>query len=144
MVKQNTLRMQPPVSPSPSSIREGIDEVNNSKREKPITSSSGVQSPNVVRPPSASCGGKSARQTYRQRLENNPSYLPTSGEFWGHDDPYLDNNLRGESGWWRDRVRTGRGTGLRKRKKPSGALRELDLPESSFIQAGEAAYCQIM
>ncbi|KAF9266317.1 hypothetical protein L218DRAFT_106791 [Marasmius fiardii PR-910] len=54
--------------------------------------------------------GQSARQAYQQRLEADPSYVPTVGEFWGHDDRLLDKDLRSLSGWWRGRWQ-GRGRG---------------------------------
>ena len=52
--------------------------------------------------------GRSVRETYRNRLQD-PSYVPTVGEFWGHDDRLLDKDLRGLSGWWRGRWHKGRG-----------------------------------
>ncbi|KAJ3984253.1 hypothetical protein F5890DRAFT_1441376 [Lentinula detonsa] len=56
--------------------------------------------------------GQSARQAYQQRLDADPSYVPTVGEFWGHDDRLLDKNLRSLSGWWRGRRQGGiRGRG---------------------------------
>lgn len=56
--------------------------------------------------------GPSARQAYQQRLEQDPSYVPTVGEFWGHDDRLLDKDLRSLSGWWRGRWQSrGRGRG---------------------------------
>ncbi|EPS98813.1 hypothetical protein FOMPIDRAFT_1042380 [Fomitopsis schrenkii] len=54
--------------------------------------------------------GQSARQAYQQRLDNDPSFVPKVGEFWGHDDRLLDKDLRSLSGWWRGRGR-GRGRG---------------------------------
>lgn len=54
--------------------------------------------------------GQTARQAYQQRLEKDPSYVPTVGEFWGHDDRLLDKDLRSLSGWWRGRWQ-GRGRG---------------------------------
>ncbi|KIM57330.1 hypothetical protein SCLCIDRAFT_1219543 [Scleroderma citrinum Foug A] len=57
--------------------------------------------------------GQSARQAYQQRLESDPSFVPTVGEFWGHDDRLLDKNLRSLSGWWRGRWQgRGRGRGV--------------------------------
>ncbi|KAF8915444.1 hypothetical protein CPB85DRAFT_1560340 [Mucidula mucida] len=58
--------------------------------------------------------GQSARQAYQTRLESDPSYVPTVGEFWGHDDRLLDKDLRSLSGWWRGRWqgRGGRGRGM--------------------------------
>lgn len=55
--------------------------------------------------------GQSARQAYQQRLDDDPSYVPTVGEFWGHDDRLMDKNLRSLSGWWRGRWQ-GRGRGF--------------------------------
>ena len=52
--------------------------------------------------------GQSVRETYRSRLQD-PSYVPTVGEFWGHDDRLLDKELRSLSGWWRGRWHKGRG-----------------------------------
>ncbi|KAF8437283.1 hypothetical protein L210DRAFT_2364342 [Boletus edulis BED1] len=54
--------------------------------------------------------GQSARQAYQQRLESDPSYVPTVGGFWGHDDRLMDKDLRSLSGWWRGRWQ-GRGRG---------------------------------
>ncbi|KAK0499713.1 hypothetical protein EDD18DRAFT_860490 [Armillaria luteobubalina] len=59
----------------------------------------------IRRPP-----GQTARQAYQNRLESDPSYVPTVGEFWGHDDRLLDKDLRSLSGWWRGRWQ-GRGYG---------------------------------
>ncbi|KAE9409825.1 hypothetical protein BT96DRAFT_458612 [Gymnopus androsaceus JB14] len=56
--------------------------------------------------------GQTARQAYQQKLEADPSYVPTVGEFWGHDDRLLDKDLRSLSGWWRGRWQGGfRGRG---------------------------------
>jgi len=52
--------------------------------------------------------GRSVRETYRDKLQD-PSYVPTVGEFWGHDDRLLDKELRSLSGWWRGRWHKGRG-----------------------------------
>ena len=54
--------------------------------------------------------GQTARQAYQQRLETDPSYVPTVGGFWGHDDRLMDKDLRSLSGWWRGRWQ-GRGRG---------------------------------
>jgi hypothetical protein len=51
--------------------------------------------------------GQTARQAYQERLESDPSYVPTVGEFWGHDDRLLDKDLRSLSGWWRGRWQGG-------------------------------------
>lgn len=54
--------------------------------------------------------GRSAREAYQTRLQADPSYVPTVGEFWGHDDRLLDKDLRSLSGWWRGKWQ-GRGRG---------------------------------
>ncbi|KAG9317840.1 hypothetical protein JVU11DRAFT_2066 [Chiua virens] len=77
-----------------------------------------ASAPTVDRPSVASASDQpedslpesSARQAYQQRLETDPSYVPTVGEFWGHDDRLLDKDLRSLSGWWRGRWQ-GRGRG---------------------------------
>ncbi|KAI9457294.1 hypothetical protein F5148DRAFT_349180 [Russula earlei] len=64
--------------------------------------------------------GQTARQAYQERLENDPSYVPTVGEFWGHDDRLLDKDLRSLSGWWRGRWQggtRGRFFGIRGRER---------------------------
>ena len=38
--------------------------------------------------------GRTARQVYQERLENDPSYVPTVGGFWGRDDRLMDKGLR--------------------------------------------------
>ncbi|KAI9574254.1 hypothetical protein HD554DRAFT_2045791 [Boletus coccyginus] len=74
--------------------------------DQPVASTSRQSSRTGFRRPS----GQSARQAYQQRLETDPSYVPTVGEFWGHDDRLLDKDLRSLSGWWRGRWQ-GRGRG---------------------------------
>lgn len=67
--------------------------------------------------------GQTARQAYQERLENDPSYVPTVGGFWGHDDRLLDKDLRSLSGWWRGRWQggaRGRGFGVRGRGRGRG------------------------
>ncbi|KAI5119601.1 hypothetical protein M0805_005771 [Coniferiporia weirii] len=54
--------------------------------------------------------GHSARQAYQQRLQTDPQFVPTLGEFWGHDDRLMQKDLRSLSGWWRGRWQ-GRGRG---------------------------------
>ena len=76
---------------------------------EPVASTSRHSSePSPLRRPA----GQTARQAYQQRLETDPSYVPTVGEFWGHDDRLLDKDLRSLSGWWRGRWQGhGRGRG---------------------------------
>ncbi|PPQ79489.1 hypothetical protein CVT25_003372 [Psilocybe cyanescens] len=54
---------------------------------------------------------QSARQAYQHKLETDPSFVPTIGNFWGHDDRLIDTEFRSLSGWWRGRGR-GRGRGF--------------------------------
>ncbi|KAG2135748.1 uncharacterized protein EDB93DRAFT_1211644 [Suillus bovinus] len=83
------------------------EETSEPADDQPQASTSRQQSRNSFpRPPS----GHNARQAYQQRLEADPSYVPTVGEFWGHDDRLLDKDLRSLSGWWRGRWQ-GRGRG---------------------------------
>ncbi|KAK7470317.1 hypothetical protein VKT23_001748 [Stygiomarasmius scandens] len=72
--------------------------------------------------------GQTARQAYQQRLEADPSYVPTVGEFWGHDDRLLDKELRSLSNWWRGRWQgRGRGRGfMRGRGGFAGFARQED------------------
>jgi len=55
---------------------------------------------------------QSARQLYQQKLETDPSFVPTIGNFWGHDDRLIDTELRSLSGWWKGRGGRGRGRGF--------------------------------
>ena len=55
--------------------------------------------------------GQAARQLYQQKLETDPSFVPTIGNFWSHDDRLIDTELRNLSGWWRGRGVRGRGRG---------------------------------
>jgi len=86
---------------APASLQDNEGEA--SDNEEVVTSTS-LES-FVRRPP-----GQTARQAYQQRLEKDPSYVPTVGEFWGHDDRLLEKDLRSLSGWWRGRWQ-GRGRG---------------------------------
>lgn len=80
--------------PPPLPVDDEVQEAD------PIASTSrpSTSAPFVKRPP-----GQTARQAYQQRLESDPSYVPTVGGFWGHDDRLLDKDLRSLSGWWRGR-----------------------------------------
>lgn len=51
----------------------------------------------------------SARQLYQQKLDSDPAFVPTIGNFWSHDDRLIDTELRNLSGWWRGRGRRGMG-----------------------------------
>jgi len=53
--------------------------------------------------------GHSARQLYQQKLDSDPSFVPTIGNFWSHDDRLINTELRNLSGWWRGRGTRGRG-----------------------------------
>lgn len=93
--------LSPPAAPGPVAEEHGdleADPVASTSRHPPLGAS------NQRRPP-----GQTARQAYQHRLESDPSYVPTVGEFWGHDDRLLDKDLRSLSGWWRGRWQ-GRGS----------------------------------
>ncbi|GBE79872.1 predicted protein [Sparassis crispa] len=98
----------PPSSP-PARPPQAAESGHVSDTEQPMASAS-VHAPEESHP--SRLRGQSARQAYQQRLESDPSYVPTVGEFWGHDDRLLDKDLRSLSGWWRGRWQSrGRGRG---------------------------------
>jgi CASC3/Barentsz eIF4AIII binding len=102
----------PPISPSPPSSRV---------------------EPHPVSAPAPHRRGQTARQAYQERLENDPSYVPTVGEFWGHDDRLLDKDLRSLSGWWRGRWQggpRGRGFPVRGRGRERGRGSANPTPDS--------------
>ena len=128
---------EPPVSSQPPS-------------EPPVVPASPTQplSPAEPKPVSASVPhrrGQTARQAYQERLENDPSFVPTVGEFWGHDDRLLDKNLRSLSGWWRGRWQggargrsfggrgRGRGRGRGGANTGNDSQPDHDLPSSSQV-----------
>lgn len=83
--------------------------------------------------------GQTARQVYQQRLESDPSYVPTVGGFWSHDDRLLDKDLRSLSGWWRDRRGgRGRGNGFRGRGRGRGAFPGASVAEEREDDENEA------
>jgi hypothetical protein len=98
-----TRKVSSPVLVPSATVSLQHDEGEASDDEQPIASTS--RQPFPRRAP-----GQTARQAYQQRLEKDPSYVPTVGEFWGHDDRLLDKDLRSLSGWWRGRWQ-GRGRG---------------------------------
>ncbi|THH21376.1 hypothetical protein EUX98_g8395, partial [Antrodiella citrinella] len=59
------------------------DEEQHESPAEPVASSSRPSS--RERRPSSHSKGPTPRQAYQQRLESDPSYVPTVGEFWGHD-----------------------------------------------------------
>ncbi|RPD66916.1 hypothetical protein L226DRAFT_498624 [Lentinus tigrinus ALCF2SS1-7] len=98
----------PAASPTPDPTpRPQPAEGTHGEDDEPVASTSHA-SPRVAFLPRSR--GQSARQAYQQRLENDPSFVPKVGEFWGHDDRLLDKDLRSLSGWWRGRWQSrGRG-----------------------------------
>jgi hypothetical protein len=101
--KRSSSAQASPGSSSPASVPPvTADQVDSLDKQRPR-----FRKPAQIhkRPP-----GQSARQVYQQRLESDPSYVPTVGEFWGHDDRLMDKNLRSLSEWWRVRWQ-GRGRG---------------------------------
>lgn len=105
--KKSTKNAHPVVEAPISPISALRDDTRNEIEADPIASSSRRSiSPSSHR----RLAGQTARQAYQQRLESDPSYVPTVGGFWGHDDRLLDKDLRSLSGWWRGRWQ-GRGRG---------------------------------
>jgi CASC3/Barentsz eIF4AIII binding len=99
-VETSSLPSHPVLSPSPS-----VHDLPRTPRGAAGTPSSST----VTRKPA-----QSARQAYLTRLDSDPAYVPTLGQFWSHDDRLLDKELRSLSGWWRGRWQ-GRGRGMRGR-----------------------------
>lgn len=82
-------------------------------------------------------GGRSVRENYRSRLQD-PSYVPTVGEFWSHDERLLDKELRGLSGWWRGRWHRGRGGySGRGRGRHGGGGFDWDQPQEANVHPSE-------
>lgn len=117
--KKGSKKAQPPASSSlpspPLSTQELADDEQEDKLPK-----TPIRRPSFPPRPF----GQSARQAYQQRLDNDPSYVPTVGEFWGHDDRLMDKNLRSLSGWWRGRWQ-GRGRGFAMRGRGGFSSRPL-------------------
>ncbi|KAG6850913.1 hypothetical protein H0H93_006739 [Arthromyces matolae] len=96
----------------PPETQELSSPVNDDSPPTPAEDPQHIASSSRSRPsePVKRLPNQTARQAYQQRLESDPSYVPTVGGFWSHDDRLLDKDLRSLSGWWRDR-RGGRGRG---------------------------------
>ncbi|GLB34096.1 putative CASC3/Barentsz eIF4AIII binding protein [Lyophyllum shimeji] len=92
--------------PAPTSQLNGDQSAVETRQTQRVPSTSRSPGPSFSRRPA----GLTARQAYQQKLESDPSYVPTVGGFWGHDDRLLDKDLRSLSGWWRGRWQ-GRGRG---------------------------------
>ena len=103
--KPSSTPAQMPGTSAPTSVKDGHDDQEPSEQSVASSSRQPVNGTHPKRPV-----GQTARQAYQQRLESDPSYVPTVGEFWGHDDRLLDKDLRSLSGWWRGRWQ-GRGRG---------------------------------
>ncbi|PPQ68267.1 hypothetical protein CVT26_006184 [Gymnopilus dilepis] len=127
-------------------------KVNKAKRAKEARATSADSTHEAAAPPIDSApsqsesrhqrvSSQSARQAYQHKLETDPSFVPTIGNFWGHDDRLIDTELRSLSGWWRGRGR-GRGRGFAMRGRggfsradqrgqggdDAAAMKEEDLP----------------
>ncbi|THH11917.1 hypothetical protein EW145_g341 [Phellinidium pouzarii] len=75
------------------------------EREEDAGSQQGTERPHRARSIASErpAPGQSARQAYQHRLQTDPQFVPTVGEFWGHDDRLMQKDLRSLSGWWRGR-----------------------------------------
>ncbi|RDB20070.1 hypothetical protein Hypma_012828 [Hypsizygus marmoreus] len=104
--------------PAPQATEADSTEIRESVQF--ISTSHHISSSSFERRPT----GQTARQAYQQRLESDPSYVPTVGGFWGHDDRLLDKDLRSLSGWWRGRWQgRGRGRGFIRGRGRGGFFR---------------------
>ncbi|KAH9959852.1 hypothetical protein BC827DRAFT_443573 [Russula dissimulans] len=118
-VQRRTSRSKRPAPPRRSS--EPVTRTTSGPSSEPPPSPGDPTSHLELKPTSAAAPhrrGQTARQVYQERLESDPSYVPTVGDFWGHDDRLLDKDLRSLSGWWRGRWQggvRGRGFGIRGR-----------------------------
>ncbi|KAG8924027.1 hypothetical protein FRC02_010686 [Tulasnella sp. 418] len=66
---------------------------------------------------------ETVRQAYLKKLNEDPSFVPTVGQFWGHDDRLMSKEMRGMSDWWRGRwISRGRGGGFRGRGRGRGGF----------------------
>ena len=61
------------------------------QKEKEITDN------DLSRPPTAWEKKVQARQEYRKKLAEDPAFVPHLGEFWGHDDRFMDDGLKNDS-----------------------------------------------
>ena len=126
--------------PHPQPTDGELGDKSDEREQRPSASRHSSKSPFPVR-----SSGQSARQAYQQRLESDPSYVPTVGGFWGHDDRLLDKDLRSLSGWWRGRWQgRGRGRGSMRGRGRGGYFgssgsqpnQEMDGPIEDPLQSG--------
>jgi len=130
---------EPVQEPQPTKGESG--DKSDEREQHPSASRHSSKSPLTTRP-----SGQSARQAYQQRLESDPSYVPTVGGFWGHDDRLLDKDLRSLSGWWRGRWQgRGRGRGFMRGRGRGGFFgstgsypnQDMDGPIEDPLQNGD-------
>jgi hypothetical protein len=119
--------------PNRSSVSRATTAPPAVSEEKDTSVSIEPTEPVPVDPKSASSypartSGQSARQAYQHKLETDPSFVPTIGNFWGHDDRLIDTELRSLSGWWRGRGR-GRGRGFAMRGRGGAQPPSRSLPD---------------
>ncbi|KAF8897770.1 hypothetical protein BD779DRAFT_400541 [Infundibulicybe gibba] len=120
-------KIEPSQSARPASPRTPIEAELETQESTPSAPQRSPGPSFPRRPP-----GQTARQAYQHRLESDPSYVPTVGGFWGHDDRLLDKELRSLSGWWRGRWQgRGRGRGFPMRGRGRGGFVGSDLQSSS-------------
>ncbi|KZS97853.1 hypothetical protein SISNIDRAFT_481734 [Sistotremastrum niveocremeum HHB9708] len=77
----------------------------------PVAPSDDARATNSGPAPPRRTDGKSVRQNYQQRLQEDPSFVPVVGMFWGHDDRLMNKDLRSMSNWWRGKWGRGGGGG---------------------------------
>ncbi|KAH9482499.1 hypothetical protein JR316_0004599 [Psilocybe cubensis] len=114
--KSKAKRSAPSRAPPVDSTHEAAPSTANDTASAPAEPETRPSQPNRI------SSSQSARQAYQHKLETDPSFVPTIGNFWGHDDRLIDTELRSLSGWWRGRGRgRGRGFGGRGRGGFQGA-----------------------
>ncbi|KAF8655346.1 hypothetical protein AX16_003119 [Volvariella volvacea WC 439] len=139
-VPPKTEQQEPAQQPQPPQPEEEEEEPKDSSESKPQSEDPGSRHPSRA-PQFKRPIGQTARQAYQQRLESDPSYVPTVGGFWGHDDRLLDKDLRSLSGWWRGKWQ-GRGRGFASRGRGRGGFvgsqgREFDEQQPENLPAIE-------
>jgi len=97
----------PPVSRATPA--EPLEQPNTPAIEPTLPPASPADSKRFLQHRRQTLPGHSARQLYQQKLDSDPSFVPTIGNFWSHDDRLIDTELRNLSGWWRGRGTRGRG-----------------------------------
>ncbi|CAG8515933.1 6531_t:CDS:2 [Paraglomus occultum] len=65
--------------------------------EKDVQKEMEITDNDLSRTPTAWEKKVQARQEYRKKLAEDPAFVPHLGEFWGHDDRFMDDGLKNDS-----------------------------------------------